>query len=142
MNDSKFCEHGVNVGLENPPVFCGQCPPDTIATLRADLATEQRSRYASDEDAARLRAQLETLRADLARVSNTAYELIARHTTPRDAELASLRAELARVTAERDARPAITREDARIYRHATGEGASALWRVERALEAHAKGGER
>lgn len=44
MTDSKFCEHGVNVGLKNPPVFCGQCPPDTIATLRADLArvTEER----------------------------------------------------------------------------------------------------
>ena len=57
------------------------------------------------------------------------------------AQLAEARAEIGRLTAERDARPAITREDAAIYRHATGEGSSALWRVERALAAHAKGGE-
>ena len=38
MTDSKFCEHGVNVGLKNPSVFCGQCPPDTIESLRAQLA--------------------------------------------------------------------------------------------------------
>lgn len=62
MNDSKFCEHGVNVGLKNPPVFCGQCPPDTIATLRADLATET----AAHEDRCR---EVAALRADLARVT-------------------------------------------------------------------------
>ena len=37
MTDSKFCEHGVNVGLKNPPVFCGQCPPDTITKLRGEI---------------------------------------------------------------------------------------------------------
>lgn len=77
MNDSKFCEHGVNVGLENPPVFCGQCPPDTIATLRADLASV-RLDYANECDRAR--------RAE------------ARHERDKD----ELRADLARVEAERD----------------------------------------
>ncbi len=56
-------------------------------------------------------------------------------------EIGRLQDECLRIAEERDARPAITREDAAIYRHATGEGSSALWRVERALAAHAKGGE-
>ena len=77
MTDSKCCEHGVNVGLENPPVFCGQCPPDTITKLRADLASV-RLDYANECDRAR--------RAE------------ARHERDKD----ELRADLARVTKERD----------------------------------------
>lgn len=77
MTGSKFCEHGVNVGLENPPVFCGQCPPDTITKLRADLASV-RLDYANECDRAR--------RAE------------ARHERDKD----ELRADLARVTKERD----------------------------------------
>jgi chromosome segregation ATPase len=97
-----------------------------VRAIGADLDAERRSRYDSDRDAARLREKLERVTADLARV---------------EAERDEARAEIGRLTAERDARPAITREDAAIYRHATGEGSSALWRVERALAAHAKGGE-
>lgn len=81
MTDSKFCEHGVNVGLENPPVFCGQCPPDTITKLRADLASV-RLDYANECDRAR-RAEArherdkDELRADLARVTDERDEAMA-----------------------------------------------------------------
>ena len=128
MTDSKFCEHGVNVGLENPPVFCGQCPPDTITKLRADLASV-RLDYANECDRAR-RAEArherdkDELRADLARVTKERDEARAnacrcaddescrrvregreavaraeRAEKERDAELASLRAEAARLAA-------------------------------------------
>lgn len=69
MTDSKFCEHGVNVGLKNPPVFCGQCPPDTIESLRAQLAEvtdeleimrHQRDQAQDERDEAR--AEVERLR--------------------------------------------------------------------------------
>ena len=96
MTDSKFCEHGVNVGLENPPVFCGQCPPDTITKLRADLASV-RLDYANECDRAR-RAEArherdkDELRADLARV-----------TKERDEARAGLNERHRAVVAERDA---------------------------------------
>lgn len=128
MTDSKFCEHGVNVGLENPPVFCGQCPPDTITKLRADLASV-RLDYANECDRAR-RAEArherdkDELRADLARVTKERDEARAnacrcaddescrrvregreavaraeRAEKERDAELASLRNEVSRLSA-------------------------------------------
>lgn len=96
MTGSKFCEHGVNVGLENPPVFCGQCPPDTITKLRADLASV-RLDYANECDRAR-RAEArherdkDELRADLARV-----------TKERDEARAGLNERHRAVVAERDA---------------------------------------
>lgn len=84
MTDSKFCEHGVNVGLKNPPVFCGQCPPDTIATLRADLAKAQSEARTHEGSARALQGHI--------RHANETHER----------EVAVLRADLARVTEERD----------------------------------------
>ena len=62
---------------------------------------------------------------------------------PRDMTIAYLRAEVARLTAERDARPAITREDARAFvdsDYPLMDNATSI-RVFAALREHAKGGE-
>ena len=104
-----------------------------------DFVTDERERFAAQREEWRAmsiahEARAESAEAKLAEVERSRDEWMrfcGKAEAERDAAIA-----------ERDARPAITREDARIYRHATGEGASALWRVERALEAHAKGGER
>lgn len=121
MTDSKFCEHGVNVGLKNPPVFCGQCPPDTIESLRAQLA-----------EVTRERDYVAGYQADLVAIRRVLDQYDAPHDPEDGASLEIVRIRLLAekcMTAERDrdearakvARLAKERNDARELEHAIAE---------------------
>lgn len=114
MTDSKFCEHGVNVGLKNPPVFCGQCPPDTIESLRAQLAEVTRERDESRASLARVTAERDEAMAALEGVGDAlgGLELYALSETAGHVETVveerdEAEAELARVTPSAEVREAI-----------------------------------